>query len=216
MLRITFPYILLISLSSFVGSVLNSYHKFGIPAFTPTFLNVSFIVFALFFVPYFDPPVTALAWAVFVGGILQLGFQLPWLAKLGFFETAQTEFQRCGGQPRDETDGACDFGRERGADFFGDQHDFRVLSAIGQRFMDVLRRPHDGTARRRAGGGTRYDFAADFVQTLGKPRYGTVFRPARLGFAPVYAADAAGGGRTGGVVVPAGGDAVYVPRIHAV
>ncbi len=69
----------------------------------------------------------------------------------GFFETAQTEFQRCGGQPRHETNGTCDFGRERGADFFGDQHDFRVLSAIGQRFMDVLRRPHDGAAQRRAG-----------------------------------------------------------------
>ncbi|MCD0229615.1 lipid II flippase MurJ, partial [Enterobacter hormaechei subsp. steigerwaltii] len=78
---------------SFVGSVLNSYHKFSIPAFTPTFLNVSFIVFALFFVPYFDPPVTALAWAVFVGGILQLGFQLPWLAKLGFLKLPKLNFK---------------------------------------------------------------------------------------------------------------------------
>ena len=92
LLKITFPYILLISLSSFVGSILNSYHKFSIPAFTPTFLNISFIVFALFFVPYFDPPVTALAWAVFVGGILQLGFQLPWLAKLGFLKLAKLNF----------------------------------------------------------------------------------------------------------------------------
>ncbi len=77
LLGITFPCILLISLSSFVGSVLNSYHKFSIPAFTPTFLNVSFIVFALFFVPYFDPPVTALAWAVFVGGIFNSASNCP-------------------------------------------------------------------------------------------------------------------------------------------
>ena len=35
LLRIMFPYILLISLSSFVGSILNTYHKFQIPAFTP-------------------------------------------------------------------------------------------------------------------------------------------------------------------------------------
>lgn len=48
LLRVTFPYIFLISLSSFVGSILNSYHKFGIPAFTPTFLNISFIVFSCF------------------------------------------------------------------------------------------------------------------------------------------------------------------------
>ncbi|MCF7529056.1 murein biosynthesis integral membrane protein MurJ [Neisseria lisongii] len=92
LLKITFPYILLISLSSFVGSILNAYGKFSIPAFTPTFLNISFIVFALFFVPYFDPPVKALAWAVFVGGVLQLGFQLPWLAKLGFLKLPKLRF----------------------------------------------------------------------------------------------------------------------------
>ncbi|STZ77319.1 murein biosynthesis integral membrane protein MurJ [Bergeriella denitrificans] len=93
LLRVTFPYIFLISLSSFVGSILNAYHKFSIPAFTPTLLNVSFIVFALFFVPYFDPPVTALAWAVFVGGVLQLVFQLPWLAKLGFLKMPKLDFK---------------------------------------------------------------------------------------------------------------------------
>ena len=93
LLRVTFPYIFLISLSSFVGSILNSYHKFGIPAFTPTFLNISFIVFSLFFVPYFDPPVMALAWAVFVGGVLQLVFQLPWLAKLGFLKMPKFSFK---------------------------------------------------------------------------------------------------------------------------
>ena len=85
LLPIIFPYILLISLSSFVGSILNTYNKFSIPAFTPVLLNVSFIVFALFFTPFFTPPIMAMAWAVLVGGLLQLGFQLPWLYKLGFF-----------------------------------------------------------------------------------------------------------------------------------
>lgn len=93
MLRITFPYILLISLSSLVGSVLNAYSKFSIPAFTPTFLNISFIVFALFLTPYFDPPVLALAWAVFFGGILQLCFQLPALNKLGFLVLPRLNFK---------------------------------------------------------------------------------------------------------------------------
>lgn len=93
MLQITFPYILLISLSSLVGSILNTYHQFSIPAFTPTFLNISFIIFALFFTPYFDPPALALAWAVFVGGILQLGFQLPALAKLGFLKMPKINFK---------------------------------------------------------------------------------------------------------------------------
>ena len=84
LLRITFPYIFLISLSSLVGSVLNTYHQFSVPAFTPTFLNISFIVFALWLAPYFHPPVLALAWAVFVGGLLQLLYQLPYLFRLGF------------------------------------------------------------------------------------------------------------------------------------
>ena len=83
MLRITFPYIIFISLASLIGGVLNTWGKFSIPAFTPTILNVSFIVFALFFRQYFHPPILALAWAVFVGGILQLAFQLPYLYKIG-------------------------------------------------------------------------------------------------------------------------------------
>lgn len=92
LLKVTFPYILLISLSSFVGSILNTYHKFSIPAFTPTLLNVSFIVFSVWLVPYFNPPVMALAWAVFAGGVLQLAFQLPWLAKQGFLKCPKLDW----------------------------------------------------------------------------------------------------------------------------
>jgi len=83
LLRITFPYILFISLVSLAGGVLNTYSRFSVPAFTPVLLNLSFIVAALFFAPYFDPPVMVLAWAVFAGGALQLAFQVPYLLKLG-------------------------------------------------------------------------------------------------------------------------------------
>jgi putative peptidoglycan lipid II flippase len=83
LLRITFPYILFISLVSLAGGILNTWSRFSVPAFTPVLLNVSFIVFALFLVPYFDPPIKALAWAVFAGGVLQLGFLLPFLARIG-------------------------------------------------------------------------------------------------------------------------------------
>lgn len=83
LLCITFPYILLISLASLVGAILNTWNRFSIPAFAPTLLNVSMIGFALFAAPYFYPPVLALAWAVVVGGVLQLGYQLPYLRKLG-------------------------------------------------------------------------------------------------------------------------------------
>ena len=93
LLRVVFPYILLISLSSFVGSILNTYSQFSIPAFTPVLLNISFIVFAVFLVPYFDPPIMALGWAVLAGGVLQLSFQLPWLFKLGFLKMPKLDFR---------------------------------------------------------------------------------------------------------------------------
>jgi putative peptidoglycan lipid II flippase len=91
--RVTFPYILLISLTAMGGGILNTYGRFAVPAFTPTLLNVSFIVFALFLAPYFDPPVMALAWAVFFGGVLQLAFQLPYLKRLGLLPRLRFNFR---------------------------------------------------------------------------------------------------------------------------
>lgn len=82
LLRVTFPYIFFISLTSFAGGILNTYSRFAVPALTPALLNLSFIGFALWLAPYFDPPVKALAWAVFCGGILQLAFQVPHLWRL--------------------------------------------------------------------------------------------------------------------------------------
>ncbi|MCC2645622.1 MAG: mviN, partial [Burkholderiales bacterium] len=83
LLRITFPYILFISMASLVGGVLNTWRMFGVPAFTPTILNLTYIVFALFLRKYFHPQILAMAWAIFIGGILQLCFGLPFLRKIG-------------------------------------------------------------------------------------------------------------------------------------
>ncbi|MBY0446245.1 MAG: murein biosynthesis integral membrane protein MurJ, partial [Burkholderiales bacterium] len=83
LLRYMFPYILLISLSSLVGSILNTYNRFSVPAFVPTLLNVSFIACALWLAPLMDRPIFALAIAVLIGGVAQLCYQLPHLAKLG-------------------------------------------------------------------------------------------------------------------------------------
>ncbi|MGH8620417.1 MAG: murein biosynthesis integral membrane protein MurJ, partial [Burkholderiales bacterium] len=82
LLRVTFPYILFISLTALAAGLLNTWGRFSVPAATPILLNVSFIVFALWLAPYFDPPVMALAWAVFAGGVLQLAFQIPFLLRL--------------------------------------------------------------------------------------------------------------------------------------
>src|SRR5438067_1436048 len=83
MLRITFPYIAFISLVAFSAGVLNTWNHFSVPAITPALLNVSFIVAAVLFAQYFDPPVVALAWAVFAGGVLQLALQVPYLSRMG-------------------------------------------------------------------------------------------------------------------------------------
>ncbi|MDB5810684.1 MAG: integral rane protein MviN [Betaproteobacteria bacterium] len=82
LLRITFPYIFFISLVSLAGGILNTYSRFSVPALTPAVLNLTFIGFALLLAPYFDPPVKALAWAVFCGGVLQLALQVPFLLRL--------------------------------------------------------------------------------------------------------------------------------------
>ena len=82
LLRVTFPYIFFISLVALSAGILNTWNRFSVPAITPALLNVSFIVGAAFFAEHFDPPVLVLAWAVFAGGILQLAFQVPFLAKL--------------------------------------------------------------------------------------------------------------------------------------
>lgn len=82
LLRITFPYIFFISLTALAGGILNTFSRFAVPAFTPVLLNVSFIVFTLWLMPYFNPPAKALAWAVFAGGVLQLAFQVPFLLRL--------------------------------------------------------------------------------------------------------------------------------------
>ena len=83
LLKFTFPYLALISLTAFAGSILNAYGKFAVPAFTPVILNLCLIAGAFLGQEYLDLPIEGLAISVLVAGLLQLGFQLPSLAKLG-------------------------------------------------------------------------------------------------------------------------------------
>ena len=83
LLKITFPYLFFISLTALAGSILNSFGKFAMPAFTPVFLNLSLIGCAVWLSPHLTEPVTALAWGVFIGGVVQLLFQIPFLIKIG-------------------------------------------------------------------------------------------------------------------------------------
>ncbi|MDT8894882.1 murein biosynthesis integral membrane protein MurJ [Halomonas sp. I1] len=83
MLRLTFPYLLLISLTAFSGSVLNTWGRFAVPAFTPVLLNLSLIGAAVLLTPLVSEPAMALAWGVLIAGAAQLIFQVPFLARLG-------------------------------------------------------------------------------------------------------------------------------------
>ncbi|GGY79509.1 murein biosynthesis integral membrane protein MurJ [Marinobacter zhanjiangensis] len=96
MLRITFPYLLLISLTAFAGSILNSYDRFAVPAFTPVILNLSMIGAAIFMTPLMAQPVMALAWGVVIAGALQLFFQLPFLMRLGLMPRPRVDYRHEG------------------------------------------------------------------------------------------------------------------------
>lgn len=96
LLRITFPYLFLISMTGFAGAVLNSYDRFAIPALTPIWLNICLIGAALFAAPYFSQPAYALAWGVLIAGVVQLLFQLPFLAQLQLMPKPKVNFRHEG------------------------------------------------------------------------------------------------------------------------
>ena len=83
MLRITFPYLFFISLTSLAGAILNSHQRFALPALTPVLHNVAVIAAMLALAPLFEVPPMALAWGVFAAGILQFAVLWPALGKLG-------------------------------------------------------------------------------------------------------------------------------------
>ncbi len=93
MLRITFPYLMLISLTAFAGSILNSYDRFLVPSFTPVLLNLSLIGSVFWLQPWLDTPVMALAWGVLIAGGSQLLLQLPFLAGIGLLPHPRIGFR---------------------------------------------------------------------------------------------------------------------------
>ena len=82
LLRLTFPFLLFVSLTALAAGALNSFQRFGWPAFTPIILNLCMIAGALWGSKFTDPPILAMGWAILAAGVLQLLFQLPQLARL--------------------------------------------------------------------------------------------------------------------------------------
>lgn len=81
LLKITFPYLWFVSLTALAGAALNTLGKFGASSFTPVLLNVCIILMAIYGHDSFDNPAYALAWGVFLGGLAQFLFQIPFLIK---------------------------------------------------------------------------------------------------------------------------------------
>ena len=69
--RITFPYLIFISLVSLQGGVLNSLHRFSAAAFAPVLMNLTMIGFMLGLAKYTQTPAHALSWGVLASGVVQ-------------------------------------------------------------------------------------------------------------------------------------------------
>ncbi|WP_323813037.1 murein biosynthesis integral membrane protein MurJ [Cellvibrio sp. NN19] len=96
LVRITFPYLMLISLTGFAGAILNSYDRFAIPAVTPVFLNVFMIAAALLVADFFPSPAYALAWSIVAAGIFSLLFQLPFLKQIHLLPSPKLDWSHPG------------------------------------------------------------------------------------------------------------------------
>ncbi len=93
MLKICFPYLLFISLVAMSAGIMNAYHHFTVPAFTPVLLNLSMIAAALLLAPLLDGSAIALAWGVLAAGFLQLFFQFPKLRQMNLLLWPRLDWQ---------------------------------------------------------------------------------------------------------------------------
>jgi putative peptidoglycan lipid II flippase len=90
--RIIFPAVFFIGLAAVAAALLNSFHVFGLPAATPIFFNLVFILFSFGFiyrplmrwVPVaYRTPAVALAAGILVGAAVGLAMQIPALIRRG-------------------------------------------------------------------------------------------------------------------------------------
>jgi len=92
--RILFPFMLAIGMAALALGILNSLHRFVIPALAPCLLSISEIFFILLICPLMDRPIVGLAWGVLAGGFAQLFFQLPAIVKGGFISSGEKNQNR--------------------------------------------------------------------------------------------------------------------------
>lgn len=86
LLRLTFPFLLCVSMTALAAGVLNSFQRFALPALAPVILNLCMIAGALWLAPHLQVPIMALGWAILIAGILQVLFLLPALRGLDLLQ----------------------------------------------------------------------------------------------------------------------------------
>jgi putative peptidoglycan lipid II flippase len=88
LLKIMLPYVFFICLVALCMAIMNSFHRFVLPAITPILLNIIWIIVILFLLPYFgETPaeqIRGVAWGVLFAGVLQFAVQFPALIRYGF------------------------------------------------------------------------------------------------------------------------------------
>ena len=90
--RIMMVFLILVCMYAFFMSVQNSFKRFAAPAFAPVLFNLTIVVAALLPSRLFDIPGEILAWAVVVGGILQLCVVIPGVWNLGYLPRFRWNF----------------------------------------------------------------------------------------------------------------------------
>ncbi|SNZ11350.1 putative peptidoglycan lipid II flippase [Persephonella hydrogeniphila] len=82
LLKLTFPYLILVGWVSFFMALLNTRDRFFVPAVSPALLNLSFILCAFFLSSYYG--IYSLGIGALIGGILQVFLQIPFIIKEKF------------------------------------------------------------------------------------------------------------------------------------
>ena len=88
LVRITFPYLIFISMVSLLGGIMNSLGKFWAAAATPILLNITLITAVFGLSPFMQTPAHALSWGVALAGAVQLAWMVwhtrraGWMPKL--------------------------------------------------------------------------------------------------------------------------------------
>ena len=95
-LRITFPYLLFVSLVALSGSIMNTYGKFSVPALTPVFYNLVLVCTAVWIAPHYELPIYAIAWGMFAAGCIQLLIQVYPLLKLNLLPNFSLDLKHPG------------------------------------------------------------------------------------------------------------------------